>query len=308
MRTNAQCRSVDREIRPAGNQETVTLGSSRASALVVSPSRALAGAAEGKHASAAAHGGGTFSDVASSRHACTSPGTGCICASVTGKRQLSFRALVTLRIPERASAIAFGSGGPGSGLRLAAHGTTGGGAERFTFARHDACAGRSAGWIVSGFESRGARLFFWIAARHPALNKPGVGRDGNNTAAHAGARPGSTEPVEQACARRSSSTFARRVAGQPAPQSESLWQGAEGVSGLVLAPRCGAGCYTRASRAKTEKVADRNERGECLTRAHSHTGVPRSVPPTLLPSLAACAFAANGAGRAFFFAVGALVA
>lgn len=206
-----------------------------------------------------------------------------------------------------ASNIAFG---PWTGSLLCAVGVlSAGGAELFTFARHDACAGRS-GWIVSGFESCGARLFFWIAARHPALNKPGVGRDGNNTAAHAGARPGSTEPVEQACARRSSFTFARRVAGhQSTGVGVAVAGGAQGLGRLAAAVTRGGGgghSHTRASRAMNERVANRNERSEGLTRAHSHTGAPRPVPPTLLSSLAACAFAANGAGRAFFFAVGAL--
>jgi hypothetical protein len=298
MRTNAHCRSVDREIRPDGNLKTVTLGSPCESAEAVTTSHALAGADQGQHAAAAAHGGGTFSDVASS-HACTSPGTGCICLAVTGKRQLPILALDCLRIPEGDIAFAFDLV-TGSGLCLAAAFGTGGGAERFTFARHDACAGRS-GWIVSGFESCGARLFFWIAARHPALNKPGVGRDGNNTAAHAGARPGSTEPVERACARRSSFTSARRVAGhQSTGVGAAVAGGAQGLGRLAAAVTRGGGgghSHTRASRASDLVAKNENERslrsenGDGLTRAHSHTGAPR-------PS--------NGAGRAFFFAVGAL--
>jgi hypothetical protein len=267
MRTNAQCRSVDREIRLDGNKETVTLGSPCESAEAVTTWGACA-VSTGQHAAAAAHGGGTFSDVASSRHACTSPGTGCICLAVTGKRQLPLLALDRLRIPE--GFIAFASDlVTGSGLCLAASFGTGGGAERFTFARHDACAGRS-GWIVSGFESCGARLSFaWRVAGHQST---GVGA---------------------------------AVAG-----------GAQGLGRLAAAVTRGGGggqSHTRASRAsdlvanRNEKRTLRSENGDGLTRAHSHTGAPRPVPPTLL-SLAAVSSRSNGAGRAFFFAVGAMVA
>ncbi len=136
------------------------------------------------------------------------------------------------------------------------------------FARHVTIAGRSAGGIVSGFESCGARL-----------------------------------------------SFARRVAGhQSAGVGVVATDDAQGLGRLAAAAtRGGRGSHshTRASRAsdlvanRTEKRTLRSENGDGLTRAHSHTGAPRSVPPTLLSSLAACAFAANGAGRAFFFAVGA---
>lgn len=184
------------------------------------------------------------------------------------------------------------------------------------FACYDATAGRSAGGIVGGFEPRGTHLFFWIAARPLALNKPGVGFDGNQAATHAGARSRPRGRAGTACARRSSFVFARLVAGhQMSGVGVVVADDAQGIGLLAGAGfRGGHGTHshTRASRARmgiqnTNERHRRCEDGNCSARAHSHTGAPRSVTLSCFSQPAAFASAANGAGRAFFFAVGALV-
>lgn len=170
MRTNAHCRPVDREIRHAGNQKKVTLGPSRASAMVVTTSRALAGAAEGKHAAAAAHGGGTFFAF-ESRHVTSSPGSGCHCVRGTNAGHLSAFSLVTgpslraVGVMHAGGVERFSHGGRSSVGRalplVCSHAGVAGSTPAvrpFFFARHVTIAGRSAGGIVSGFESCGARL------------------------------------------------------------------------------------------------------------------------------------------------------
>jgi hypothetical protein len=160
------------------------------------------------------------------------------------------------------------------------------------FARHVTIAGRSAGGIVSGFESCGARLSSGSVAdreRHRAVNAAALPSGGSIPP-----RP---------------TIFARRVAGQPSTVLGSAVAGGARGAGrrwlLSVGTRSGHS-HTRASRAtnevaRTEKRTLRSENGDGLTRAHSHTGVPRPVPPTLLP-LAASSSRSHGAGRAFFFA------